>query len=159
MGFSRLLPVLGLSLLLTLCIHLQNGHGVRHTLKESITILKSNSNLADCVILIYNGNGNCSNTTLGDPKTVGLPCRNCFNITLKNNNTDCLQKEQELYEVQYRTDRNVRKQRLTSTNDFASNVTCEQFGNHTTEDILGYWLSLLQRKYHNLYCKLGVNCQ
>nr|QFP40663.1 Ov9.5 protein precursor [Ovine gammaherpesvirus 2] len=159
MGFSRLLPVLGLSLLLTLCIHLQNGHGVRHTLKESIMIIKSNLNLSDCVKITYNGNSNCSNATLGDQGNLGLPCRDCLNITLNKNNTDCLEKEHELKEVTGRTDRNTRKQNLLRSSDFARNVTCEQFGNHTTVEILDYWLSLLQRKYHNLYCKPGVDCQ
>nr|CDL97113.1 Ov9.5 protein precursor [Ovine gammaherpesvirus 2] len=152
MGVRRLLVVGSLGLILTLCLQPQQGTSLHRTVKETILSLKFILNLTNCFNVTYNDHSGCSNATLGD-KTPGLPCIQCFNISLTNNNsTECNLKGPHLLEVVTGPHRNTRHKSLEKS-DLAANVTCKEFGNETTPDILGYWLTVMQRTYHNIHAK------
>nr|CDL97121.1 Ov9.5 protein precursor [Ovine gammaherpesvirus 2] len=159
MGYCKLFGVLSLGILLTLCLQPQQGNGVHRTLKESIVTLKSILNWTRCINLTYTGGPDCANTTLGDKHEPGLPCRFCFNITLLQNSTECLEKEHALLDVLTQTDRNTHRHSLQK-HEITANVTCDQFGHHDKKDVLEYWLSLLMKNYHNVHAKkAGIRLQ
>ncbi|ATI21960.1 ORFA9.5 [Alcelaphine gammaherpesvirus 1] len=150
----RVLLLCVLSILFAAWLQPNDSKRVKVKFSACISHLKDIVNIStDCFNITWNNNNTgCENATIGNPdKRPGLPCRECLNLTLTNNSTECQHEDSRLQTVLGEIGVMLNNRSIRVSGQF-ENTTCSSFVNITLTELLGSWLSMLQKSYAYRYC-------